>query len=216
MVCLQIEVLMFALFSSYCSTFTQKMAEDASIKTSAKNCQASNGNNNISSHGPSISCMQNIKEQIPKYQVMFITFLACIYPFYWRGLYIKALTYMHWMTSYAFSILQVNINLEISTVSLKCCRGRMCGYILTFWSTLVLSFKELQKIFDSIIICEGHKKHYTILLFLFWKMSTCASDQFWRSCWTCYINSPFSLSYYNMKFLRELFFRYSGCFSVKA
>ncbi|KAM6400699.1 folliculin-interacting protein 2 isoform 2-T2 [Pluvialis apricaria] len=46
----------------------QKMAEDASVKTSAKSCQASNGNNNISSHSPSISCMQNIKEQIPKYQ----------------------------------------------------------------------------------------------------------------------------------------------------
>ncbi|XP_074761789.1 folliculin-interacting protein 2 isoform X1 [Athene noctua] len=46
----------------------QKMAEDASVKASAKNCQASNGNNNISSHSPSISCMQNIKEQIPKYQ----------------------------------------------------------------------------------------------------------------------------------------------------
>ncbi|NWT64045.1 FNIP2 protein, partial [Prunella himalayana] len=46
----------------------QKMAEEASVKTSAKNCQASNGNNNVSSHSPSISCMQNIKEQIPKYQ----------------------------------------------------------------------------------------------------------------------------------------------------
>ncbi|XP_065490069.1 folliculin-interacting protein 2 isoform X3 [Caloenas nicobarica] len=46
----------------------QKMAEDASVKASAKNCQASNGNNNISSYGPSISCIQNIKEQIPKYQ----------------------------------------------------------------------------------------------------------------------------------------------------
>ncbi|KAM6071523.1 folliculin-interacting protein 2 isoform 3-T3 [Theristicus caerulescens] len=46
----------------------QKMAEDTSVKTSAKNCQASNGNNNISSHSPSISCIQNIKEQIPKYQ----------------------------------------------------------------------------------------------------------------------------------------------------
>ncbi|KAM7111887.1 folliculin-interacting protein 2 isoform 2-T2 [Ciconia maguari] len=46
----------------------QKMAEDASVKTSAKNCQVSNGNNNISSQSPSISCMQNIKEQIPKYQ----------------------------------------------------------------------------------------------------------------------------------------------------
>ncbi|NWU69719.1 FNIP2 protein, partial [Pterocles burchelli] len=45
----------------------QKMAEDASVKTSAKKCQASNGNN-ISSHSPSVSCMQNIKEQIPKYQ----------------------------------------------------------------------------------------------------------------------------------------------------
>ncbi|NXV71776.1 FNIP2 protein, partial [Atlantisia rogersi] len=45
----------------------QKMAEDAAVKTSAKNCQASNGNN-ISSHSPSVSCMQNIKEQIPKYQ----------------------------------------------------------------------------------------------------------------------------------------------------
>ncbi|XP_014739161.1 PREDICTED: folliculin-interacting protein 2 isoform X3 [Sturnus vulgaris] len=45
----------------------QKMAEEASIKTSARNCQASNGNN-VSSHGPSVSCMQNIKEQIPKYQ----------------------------------------------------------------------------------------------------------------------------------------------------
>ncbi|KAM7052137.1 folliculin-interacting protein 2 isoform 3-T3 [Acridotheres tristis] len=45
----------------------QKMVEEASIKTSARNCQASNGNN-ISSHGPSVSCMQNIKEQIPKYQ----------------------------------------------------------------------------------------------------------------------------------------------------
>ncbi|NXO81841.1 FNIP2 protein, partial [Sitta europaea] len=46
----------------------QKMADEASVKTSAKNCQASNGNNNVSSHSPSISCMQNIKEQIPKYQ----------------------------------------------------------------------------------------------------------------------------------------------------
>ncbi|NXP49108.1 FNIP2 protein, partial [Heliornis fulica] len=46
----------------------QKMAEDAAVKTSDKNCQASNGNNSISSHSPSISCMQNIKEQIPKYQ----------------------------------------------------------------------------------------------------------------------------------------------------
>ncbi|NWI14377.1 FNIP2 protein, partial [Crypturellus soui] len=46
----------------------QKMTEDASAKASAKNCQASNGNNNVSSHSPSISCMQNIREQIPKYQ----------------------------------------------------------------------------------------------------------------------------------------------------
>ncbi|NXO94610.1 FNIP2 protein, partial [Certhia brachydactyla] len=46
----------------------QKMADEASVRTSAKNCQASNGNNNVSSHSPSISCMQNIKEQIPKYQ----------------------------------------------------------------------------------------------------------------------------------------------------
>ncbi|KAM6428966.1 folliculin-interacting protein 2 [Rhynochetos jubatus] len=45
----------------------QKMAEDAAVKT-AKNCQASNGNNNIFSNSPSISCMQNVKEQIPKYQ----------------------------------------------------------------------------------------------------------------------------------------------------
>ncbi|NXD87247.1 FNIP2 protein, partial [Halcyon senegalensis] len=46
----------------------QKMADDASVKTSAKNCQASSENKNISSHSSSISCMQNIKEQIPKYQ----------------------------------------------------------------------------------------------------------------------------------------------------
>ncbi|NXT70796.1 FNIP2 protein, partial [Chaetops frenatus] len=46
----------------------QKMVDEASVKTSAKNFQASNGNNNGSSHSPSISCMQNIKEQIPKYQ----------------------------------------------------------------------------------------------------------------------------------------------------
>ncbi|NWW80298.1 FNIP2 protein, partial [Climacteris rufus] len=46
----------------------QKMADEPSVKTSAKNCQASNGNNNIPSHSPSVSCMQNIKEQIPKYQ----------------------------------------------------------------------------------------------------------------------------------------------------
>ncbi|XP_059326286.1 folliculin-interacting protein 2 isoform X2 [Ammospiza nelsoni] len=46
----------------------QKMADEASVKTSAKNCQASNGNNSVSSHSPSVSCMQNIKEQIPKYQ----------------------------------------------------------------------------------------------------------------------------------------------------
>ncbi|NXE37882.1 FNIP2 protein, partial [Ptilorrhoa leucosticta] len=45
----------------------QKMADEASVKTSAKSCQASNGNN-VSSQSPSISCMQNIKEQIPKYQ----------------------------------------------------------------------------------------------------------------------------------------------------
>ncbi|XP_027738651.1 folliculin-interacting protein 2 isoform X4 [Empidonax traillii] len=49
-------------------TVVQKMADDASVKTCAKNCQASNGNNSISSHSPTISCMQNIKEQIPKYQ----------------------------------------------------------------------------------------------------------------------------------------------------
>ncbi|XP_027491586.1 folliculin-interacting protein 2 isoform X3 [Corapipo altera] len=48
-------------------TVVQKMADEASVKTCAKNCQASNGNN-ISSHSPTISCMQNIKEQIPKYQ----------------------------------------------------------------------------------------------------------------------------------------------------
>ncbi|NWZ75731.1 FNIP2 protein, partial [Poecile atricapillus] len=46
----------------------QKMADEASVRASAKNCQASNGNNNVSSHSPSISCMQSIKEQIPKYQ----------------------------------------------------------------------------------------------------------------------------------------------------
>ncbi|NWI40769.1 FNIP2 protein, partial [Picathartes gymnocephalus] len=46
----------------------QKMADEASVKTSAKNFQASNGNNNGSSHSPSVSCMQNSKEQIPKYQ----------------------------------------------------------------------------------------------------------------------------------------------------
>ncbi|NXK54209.1 FNIP2 protein, partial [Chauna torquata] len=46
----------------------QKMAEDAPVKTSVKNCQASNGNSNVSCHSSSISCMQNIKEQIPKYQ----------------------------------------------------------------------------------------------------------------------------------------------------
>ncbi|XP_010186073.1 PREDICTED: folliculin-interacting protein 2-like, partial [Mesitornis unicolor] len=46
----------------------QKMAEDASVKTSVKNCQASNGSNNNSPHSPSVSCMQNIKEQISKYQ----------------------------------------------------------------------------------------------------------------------------------------------------
>ncbi|NXU46019.1 FNIP2 protein, partial [Drymodes brunneopygia] len=45
----------------------QKMADEASVKTSAKNCQASNGSN-VSSHSPSMSYMQNIKEQIPKYQ----------------------------------------------------------------------------------------------------------------------------------------------------
>uniref|UniRef100_A0A8C0US10 Folliculin interacting protein 2 n=2 Tax=Cyanistes caeruleus TaxID=156563 RepID=A0A8C0US10_CYACU len=44
------------------------MADEASVKTSAKNCQASNGNNSVSSHSPSISCVQSIKEQIPKYQ----------------------------------------------------------------------------------------------------------------------------------------------------
>ncbi|XP_050194638.1 folliculin-interacting protein 2 isoform X2 [Myiozetetes cayanensis] len=49
-------------------TVVQKMADEASVKTCTKNCQASNGNNNISSHSPTISCMQNIKEQIPKYQ----------------------------------------------------------------------------------------------------------------------------------------------------
>ncbi|NWV36623.1 FNIP2 protein, partial [Grantiella picta] len=46
----------------------QKMVDEASVKTSAKSCQASNGNSSVSSHSPSIGCMQNIKEQIPKYQ----------------------------------------------------------------------------------------------------------------------------------------------------
>lgn len=82
MLCLEIGLLFFTLFSPYCSVLTQKMVEDASVKTSAKNCQASSGNNNISSHSPSINCMHSIKEQILKYQVMFITFLVCIYPFF--------------------------------------------------------------------------------------------------------------------------------------
>ncbi|XP_065592309.1 folliculin-interacting protein 2 isoform X3 [Cyrtonyx montezumae] len=46
----------------------QKMAEDAPVKTSVRNCQVSNGNNSVSCHNPSISCMHNVKEQIPKYQ----------------------------------------------------------------------------------------------------------------------------------------------------
>ncbi|NXD48155.1 FNIP2 protein, partial [Corvus moneduloides] len=53
----------------------QKMADEASVKTSAKNCQATNGSN-VSSPSPSISCMQNIKEQIPKYQVISVTLPA--------------------------------------------------------------------------------------------------------------------------------------------
>lgn len=59
----------YFLNCSYCFVLIQKMAEDAAVKASVKNCQAGNGNN-ISSHSPSISCLQNIKEQIPKYQVM--------------------------------------------------------------------------------------------------------------------------------------------------
>lgn len=191
------------------------MAEDASVKTSAKNCQASNGNNNISSHGPSISCMQNIKEQIPKYQVVFITFLACFYPFYWRSLYIKALTYMHWIISYTSSILQVNLNLEIATLSLKCCRVGKCGYFLTFWSILVLSLKELQKVFNSIVICEGHKKHYTALCSCFERclpMLQVSSEEAVEHG----ILSPCSLSYYNTKFLKELFFKVLWLFLSKS
>ncbi|XP_048797328.1 folliculin-interacting protein 2 isoform X2 [Lagopus muta] len=46
----------------------QKMAEDAPVKTSVRTCQASSGNNSISSHDLSISVTQNVKEQIPKYQ----------------------------------------------------------------------------------------------------------------------------------------------------
>lgn len=177
---------MFALFLSYCSVLTQKMVEDASVKAAAKNCQASNGNNSISSYGPSVSCIQNIKEQIPKYQVMLVSLLDCIHPFVW-SLYIKALTYMHWIASYTSSILQVNLNLDISTLSLKRCRVGTCVYILTFWSILVMSLKGLQKLLNS--ICEGQKKHSTILLF--WKkMSTYVSGQFWRSCWTLYIMKP--------------------------
>ncbi|NXF37471.1 FNIP2 protein, partial [Nyctibius bracteatus] len=45
----------------------QKVAEDASVKTSAKNCQTNNGNN-ISSYSPSTNYVQSIKEQILKYQ----------------------------------------------------------------------------------------------------------------------------------------------------
>uniref|UniRef100_A0A803Y3J1 Folliculin interacting protein 2 n=1 Tax=Meleagris gallopavo TaxID=9103 RepID=A0A803Y3J1_MELGA len=45
-----------------------KMAEDAPVKTSVRTCQASSGNNSISSHNLSISVTQNVKEQIPKYQ----------------------------------------------------------------------------------------------------------------------------------------------------
>lgn len=161
------------------------MVEDASAKTSAKNCQASNGNSNISSQGPSISCMQNIKEQIPKYQVVFIAFLPVILPFYWRSLYLKALTYMHWMISYTSSILQVSLNLKMPYPSLKCCRERTRGYILTFWSVLFLSLKESYKRDRITIYCEGCEKRYS--LFVFWKMSTRASGQFWRHCWKWYI-----------------------------
>ncbi|NXN98814.1 FNIP2 protein, partial [Rhinopomastus cyanomelas] len=46
----------------------QKTAEDAAVKSSAKSCQASSGNSSVSPHSPSISCVQSIKEQIPKYQ----------------------------------------------------------------------------------------------------------------------------------------------------
>ncbi|NWU97437.1 FNIP2 protein, partial [Upupa epops] len=46
----------------------QKAVEDAAMKSSAKSCQASNGKNSTSPHSPSISCVQSIKEQIPKYQ----------------------------------------------------------------------------------------------------------------------------------------------------
>lgn len=70
---------------------------------------------------------------------------------------------MHWMTSFISGALQFNLNFVISALSLSCCRLRTCGYVLPFWSLLVLSLKELQKIFNSIIICEGHNKHYTIL-----------------------------------------------------
>jgi len=66
------------------------------------------------------------------------------------------------MTSCTSSLLQVNLNLEIPTLSLYCCRVRTRGYFLTFWSILVLSLKELQKRFNSIIIFEGQKKHYTV------------------------------------------------------
>lgn len=54
------------------------MAEDAPVNTSVRTCQASSGNNSISSHDLSISVTQNVKEQIPKYQVMFVTFLVFI------------------------------------------------------------------------------------------------------------------------------------------
>lgn len=67
------------------------------------------------------------------------------------------------MTSYTSGALQFNLNLVISALSLNSCRVRTCGYILTFWSILVLPLKELQKLSNSIIICEGHNKHYTVL-----------------------------------------------------
>uniref|UniRef100_A0A8C3SUM9 Folliculin interacting protein 2 n=1 Tax=Chelydra serpentina TaxID=8475 RepID=A0A8C3SUM9_CHESE len=46
----------------------QKIVEDAPGKASAKCCQASNGTNSISSHSPSVSCTQHVKDQLPKYQ----------------------------------------------------------------------------------------------------------------------------------------------------
>lgn len=129
------------------------MADEASVKTSAKNCQASNGNNSVSSHSPSVSCMQNIKEQIPKYQVIFVTLLLLFFHFTEGVSLLKpVLRCIEWL----WLLLHYSLIWTLrSSVASKCCRIKICVGASQPFS---LSWSYLSRSCEIYLIAFCHKK----------------------------------------------------------